>query len=777
MFWEQPGINVGSHAVKMKPLELSLVALERHYAHLKRIYGKVLSVNLLGSKKGESTLSTAFKTALKSSSHVDVQLVSFDYHAEVKQSKESLKRLIKEIGAFVDECNFFHQNADALVNQQIGVIRTNCLDCLDRTNSVQTLIGMRAIGAQLASLGVEKYKANIVTRIEEVLRDLWQRNGDQCSIIYAGTGALEGKSKLKDASRSIVRTIQNNLMDSAKQESFDLLLFGHLFGDKQFDKLANLLPSTLLKASSYFFECPSIEVFVERGKEMCTPIPLKLFAGTWNVNGGKNMYNVAFKHNESLASWLFPTDLLDAESLDYDIMAVGFEELVDLNASNMVKASTNNQRIWRDGLKRTIEEFQQSNFGAKAENFTVLCCEQLVGVCLILFVRSSLLNSVRDLAIGEVKTGMGGATGNKGSIAVRLTMNCTSICFVCSHFAAGQNEVVARNSDFHTAIKRIRFPLGRTIQGHDIIVWLGDFNYRISLSGEEVKAAIRSNNFAYLSEHDQLSQQKELGNVFTGFNEGPLHFAPTYKYDTFSDDYDTSEKCRSPAWTDRILWADEDKLVRLIHYGRSELKTSDHRPVFAIFRLETLKFDFVKAEPVLKDIIHSIGPPNSSVVCSVHEYPTFPKELCKEVFAKLNEFGSIILLSKLEHQNLHIVLSNGMDALAALSMDGLILSGGQQLRVALGASPKEWPERVLAYLDNALLKAKQEKETMESIPLPISDLAAINIIADDSDDEEQSTANGGSNVKVPSALLTDQPSPVADFALIDISDIVQGQKQ
>ena len=56
-----------------------------------------------------------------------------------------------------------------------------------------------------------------------------------------------GLLQLKDASRSIVRTIQNNLMDSAKQESFDLLLFGHLFGDKQFDKLANLLPSTLLK--------------------------------------------------------------------------------------------------------------------------------------------------------------------------------------------------------------------------------------------------------------------------------------------------------------------------------------------------------------------------------------------------------------------------------------------------------------------------------------------------------------------------------------------------
>ena len=42
--------------------------------------------------------------------------------------------------------------------------------------------------------------------------------------------------------------------------------------------------------------------------------------------------------------------------------------------------------------------------------------------------------------------------------------------------------------------------------------------------------------------------------TFKGFSEGPTDFAPTYKYDTFSDDYDTSEKCRSPAWTDRVLW-------------------------------------------------------------------------------------------------------------------------------------------------------------------------------------------------------------------------------
>jgi len=42
--------------------------------------------------------------------------------------------------------------------------------------------------------------------------------------------------------------------------------------------------------------------------------------------------------------------------------------------------------------------------------------------------------------------------------------------------------------------------------------------------------------------------------VFRDFIEGDLDFAPTYKYDLFSEDYDTSEKCRTPAWTDRVLW-------------------------------------------------------------------------------------------------------------------------------------------------------------------------------------------------------------------------------
>ena len=97
---------------------------------------------------------------------------------------------------------------------------------------------------------------------------------------------------------------------------------------------------------------------------------------------------------------------------------------------------------------------------------------------------------------------------------------------------------------------------------------------------------------------DQLMLEKGSGSVFHGFREGKVNFAPTYKYDLFSDDYDTSEKCRVPAWTDRVLfkrrkpggpvppdWSDGT----IVSYDRADLKQSDHRPVLAVFDVQYRK--------------------------------------------------------------------------------------------------------------------------------------------------------------------------------------------
>lgn len=74
------------------------------------------------------------------------------------------------------------------------------------------------------------------------------------------------------------------------------------------------------------------------------------------------------------------------------------------------------------------------------------------------FVRPEFAPYIQDVAVDSVKTGMGGATGNKGAVAIRFRYHSTSMCFVCSHFAAGQNNITDRNNDYAEAVKRIVFP-------------------------------------------------------------------------------------------------------------------------------------------------------------------------------------------------------------------------------------------------------------------------------------------------------------------------------
>ena len=118
-------------------------------------------------------------------------------------------------------------------------------------------------------------------------------------------------------------------------------------------------------------------------------------------------------------------------------------------------------------------------------------------------------------------------------------------------------------------------------------------NYRIDQRRDAVIAAIQANDLDTLLTHDQLHKEMKHNRAFRlrVFREGPLTFAPTYKYDRNSDAFDTSEKRRVPAWCDRVLWRSrEEERVVLLGYRRWEVNVSarNHRPVSAVF-LVTVK--------------------------------------------------------------------------------------------------------------------------------------------------------------------------------------------
>jgi len=69
--------------------------------------------------------------------------------------------------------------------------------------------------------------------------------------------------------------------------------------------------------------------------------------------------------------------------------------------------------------------------------YSNLVSHQLVGTTLSVFVREDILGAFTKVEIASKKTGMSGIAGNKGTIAIRLAIHKSEVCFVSSHFTAG----------------------------------------------------------------------------------------------------------------------------------------------------------------------------------------------------------------------------------------------------------------------------------------------------------------------------------------------------
>ncbi|KAL8167422.1 hypothetical protein V2J09_008921 [Rumex salicifolius] len=239
-----------------------------------------------------------------------------------------------------------------------------------------------------------------------------------------------------------------------------------------------------------------------------------------------------------------------------------------------------------------------STFQAK---YRLVGFKQMVGIFLSVWARQQLTPHIAHLRICTMGRGIMGRLGNKGCISLSMTLHKTSLCFVCSHLASGEKEgdELRRNADVAEIMKSMQFPnmckksnrpAPEKIIDHDMVLWFGDLNYRVSSSYEETKALMEGKKWELLLRKDQLTIEREAGRVFSGWKEGEIHFAPTYKYCRDSDSYsgDTSKskkKRRTPAWCDRILWHGEG--IKQLSYSRGESRFSDHRPVCAVFRAET----------------------------------------------------------------------------------------------------------------------------------------------------------------------------------------------
>ncbi|XP_039914737.1 synaptojanin-2 isoform X1 [Hirundo rustica] len=715
LFWEQTGFQVGSRHLRLnRGLEANAPAFDRHMMLLKEQYGKQVIVNLLGSRGGEEVLNRAFKKLLWASSHAeDSPMINFDYHQFAKGGKtEKLENLLRpQLKLHWEDFGIFTKREHVSPCLQTGTFRMNCLDCLDRSNSVQSFIAQEILFAQLESLGLTSKP--IIERFVESYKEMWTLNGQNLSRVFSGNRAVEGKNKvgkLKDGARSVSRTIQSNFFDTVKQEAIELLLMGDFYREEYADKGKMLMDQTALLVT------PSIlKAMSERQFEFTSSKRVRVATGTWNVNGGKQFRSNILGTSE-LTDWLLDSPKLsgvsefqDDDNCPPDIFAVGFEEMVELSAGNIVNASTTNRKMWGEQLQKAI---------SRTHRYIQLTSAQLVGVCLFIFVRPYHVPFIRDVAIDTVKTGMGGKAGNKGAVSIRFQFYSTSFCFICSHLTAGQTQVKERNEDYKEITQKLSFPMGQNMFSHDYVFWCGDFNYRIDLTYEEVFYFLKRQDWKSLLEFDQLQQQKSSGKIFKDFHEGTINFGPTYKYDVGSEAYDTSDKCRTPAWTDRVLWwrkklpfektageinlldsdLSADTKVRhtwtpgaLMYYGRAELQASDHRPVLAIVEVEVQEVNEAARDSVFREVSSFQGPLDATVVVNLlsptpEEKNEFPEDLRTELMQVFEDYGTVVLVRICGGQML-VTFADSKSALRVMDIDGAKIRGRT---VKIQPKTKDW---------------------------------------------------------------------------------------
>ncbi|KAK4348011.1 hypothetical protein RND71_034350 [Anisodus tanguticus] len=210
---------------------------ERHFLDLRKKYGNVLSVDLVNKHGGEGRLNEKFANAMQHVSGDDVRYLHFDFHHICGHVHfERLSILYEQIEDFFIKNRYFLLNEKGeKVEVQLGVVRTNCIDCLDRTNVTQSMLGRRMLEFQLRRLGVFDAEESVSTHpnLDESFKILWANHGDDISIQYSGTPALKGdfvrygkrtvQGIVNDGVNALMRYYLNNFVDGTKQDAIDLM--------------------------------------------------------------------------------------------------------------------------------------------------------------------------------------------------------------------------------------------------------------------------------------------------------------------------------------------------------------------------------------------------------------------------------------------------------------------------------------------------------------------------------------------------------------------------
>eukprot|EP01031_Cornospumella_fuschlensis_P032516 gene32516-39312_t len=269
LYWSQPTPWKPKPDIIIEPDETSAgmqrnqsLVMQKHMKHLARDYALsseggesgLVVVNLVDKSGSQGRLGTmclitdqdfVISLATKLAEQLRCRYVWMDYHYKCKHegSQEAIKSLLMKLQPLFSSGKMFHCSKSKVTSMQRSLIRTNCVDCLDRTNVVQTAISRWALLAQIKALSpsimnVDLPSVGLATlptdELEREFRKLWTILGDELSLLYAGSKAMKRdvtmngvrtkRGVIQDAMSYLQRYYINNYRDQANQQDLNTIL-------------------------------------------------------------------------------------------------------------------------------------------------------------------------------------------------------------------------------------------------------------------------------------------------------------------------------------------------------------------------------------------------------------------------------------------------------------------------------------------------------------------------------------------------------------------------
>ncbi|KAJ4422735.1 Phosphoinositide phosphatase sac1 [Gnomoniopsis sp. IMI 355080] len=340
VYWAE--INTLSYTPKLqiRGIDSALSAAAAHFDEQVKFYGDNYLVNLVNQKGREQRVKEAYeeivqklqsspKESVQGNTSTDekfhiiesgsskktfdrVHYIYFDFHSETKGMKLHRAQLLLDRmqDALLAQQYFRAVDMPAGIdgrlevrNLQTSVVRTNCMDCLDRTNVVQSMMARWTLDRMFVDLGLMQRGATFKDEdpaFEFMFRNLWADNADVVSNSYSGTGAMKTDmtrlgirtkgGALRDGNIAVTRYVKNNFLDGPRQDSFDLFLGVYLPGTASVgpslvfaDRRPVLIQSIpYILAFSFFFVF--VGLFTRRVPDSAV-LPLRIFILFWLVVG------------------------------------------------------------------------------------------------------------------------------------------------------------------------------------------------------------------------------------------------------------------------------------------------------------------------------------------------------------------------------------------------------------------------------------------------------------------------------------------------------------